>query len=103
MEIFKKVKDIENIYQNLISKASETILNEIQVFKDDQEKILVDLIGKKNSLVDTTLNSLKQNINKEINKFEFKLSNLIDKLEIGFKEKVEELHERIITQLGFEF
>jgi hypothetical protein len=103
MEFFEKVKDIEEIYKNLINKAKNANLEEIQDFKEKQEVFLTNLIKERKFQVDSTLDSLTQSLNKKSNKFQFELTNQIKELDTEYQENLRKLQKLIIKQLGFEF
>lgn len=103
MDFFDKIKDIERIYVELIGTAQEKSVNEIQEFREKQEGFLIELMNKRKSVGETTLETLKQKLNQEINKFQFNLTRELNSIEEFFEEKKENLENLIIKQLGFDF
>ena len=69
MDFFDKVKNIERIYVELLGAAKEKSINEIQEFREKQEEILIKLMNKRKAVGEATLNTLKQELKPEINKF----------------------------------
>jgi len=69
MEIFNWIKDIEKIYENLISKARDANLDEIEEFRDEQEKILGELLDQKKKNVNDTLLLLSDELKSNIKSF----------------------------------
>lgn len=103
MEIFNWIKDIEKIYGDLISKARDANLSEIEEFRNEQEIILGKLLDLKKKLVNDTLLLLSDEINSNIKSFENELGSSIKNMENMYQENVEDLKKLIIEKLGMNF
>lgn len=103
MEIFNWIKDIEKIYENLISKARDANLAEIEEFRVAQEKILGELLDQKKKNVNDTLLLLSDGLKSNIKSFEEELEISIKNMDKAYQEKVEDLKKLIIDKLGMNF
>lgn len=103
MNFFDKIKDIERIYVELIGTTKENSVNDIQEFREKQEEILINHMNKRKTVGETTLDTLKQKLKPEINKFQLKFTSQLNYIEEFFKKKKENLQNLIIKQLGFDF
>ncbi len=103
MEIFNWIKDIEKIYENLISKARDTNLSEIEEFRNEQEIILGELLDLKKKRVNDTLLLLSDEINSNVKSFEDELGSSIKSIEKAYQENIENLKKSIIEKLGMNF
>jgi len=103
MEIFNWIKDIEKIYEDLISKARDANLREIEEFRATQEKILGELLDQKKKNVNDTLLLLSDGLKSNIKSFEEELGSSIKNMDKAYQEKVEDLKKLIIDKLGMNF
>lgn len=103
MEIFNWMKDIEKVYDDLINKAKEANLKEIEEFRGSQEKTLGELFDRKKKLVNDTLLVLSDEINSNIKSFEKELESAIKNIESAYQENIEDLKKLIIDKLGTDF
>ena len=103
MDIFKEIKDMENIYEDLISSAKDRNLNDIEQFRGSQQKNFELYIHNKNDLVNSVLGILTKEVNKKIKVFEEKLGKSINKIENQLKKSIGTLKKLIIdkVELGF--
>ena len=103
MEIFKWAKEVESIYANLIEKAKEQSILEIQNIREEQEKILEESIQKKQELIKSTFKELSTNVNEQIGTFESKLIHKVKLIEEQYLKNKEALINKTIKKLGFDF
>ena len=103
MDIFKEIKDMENIYEDLISSAKDRNLKDIEQFRGSQQKNFELFVSKKNDLVNSILGILTKEVNEKIKVFEEKLRKSIDKIEKQFQKSIGNLQKIIIdkVELGF--
>ncbi|MHA2392321.1 MAG: hypothetical protein ACXAEX_10125 [Promethearchaeota archaeon] len=103
MDIFKEIKDIEKVYEDLISSAKDRNLNDIEQFRADQQEDFELYIGKKNDLVNNILGNLAKEVNEKIIIFEEQIGKAIEKIENQFQKSVTNLHKLIIKKVELSF
>ncbi len=103
MEIFKWVKDIEQLYENLIEKTKEENFAEIQNLKNQQETLLEKNLAENQKFVSLALKSLSKDVDNEIKILEQNLEAAIKNLEINYQKNRKNLDKLIIEKLGFDF
>ncbi|MFW9998693.1 MAG: hypothetical protein ACFE9Q_06115 [Candidatus Hodarchaeota archaeon] len=103
MDIFEWVKDIEKVYDNLISDAKSLNLKEIEEFREKQNQKFEEYLTKINVLVQTAIGNLTVDIDKETNVYEKNLDNALKKIEIDFKKNSGNLQKLIIEKVGLDF
>lgn len=103
MEIFKWVKDIEMVYDDLIEKAKNENLEELREFRENQEGIMEDLLSKKQEILSLAFKNLSIDVNKEIENFDKKLEGLIKKIEKNYQKNKDLIKKSILEKLGFDF
>jgi len=102
MEIFKWAKDIEKIYIELIEKSKKDNLEEIQSFRAEQEQILADSIQERQNLVKSVLQTLSEDIEKEVSSFKEKVSKAIGNIVKKYEITKPQILEKAIQQLGLD-
>ena len=103
MEIFKWASEIEKVYKDLIENAKEESIAELQVLRNNQEKMVEYAIKQKQELVNLVLKNLSEEIDKGINKFKNNLDINIKKIEKTYHKNKKDLIELIIENLGLDF
>lgn len=103
MDIFKDLKDIEKIYENLINNAKEINLKDIETFREEQNKKLEILLSKKNDLVNNALGYLAKDVDDKTAFFEDRMDQAIKTIEIQFQKSIENLRKIIIEEVGLDF
>ena len=103
MDFFEWVKDIENVYEDLIGNAKKLNLNEIEEYRKQQDEKFDDFITKINVLVNTALGNLTVDSEIKTNTFEKKVDKAIQNIETEFKKKLENLQKLIIEEVGLDF
>jgi hypothetical protein len=103
MDIFKEIKDIEKIYENLITSAKGRNLREIELFRAEQQQNFELFISNKNELVNNVLGNLSKEVDKKIQIFEESLGEAINKIENQFQKSIAELQNMIIEKVEFDF
>jgi hypothetical protein len=103
MDIFKWIKDIEKVYEELINNAKNVNLNDIEEFRESQRKEFEDYIRKKNDLVKFALITLSQDVDSEIKTFRDKMDIAIKRIEKEFQNSIQNLNELIISEAGLDF
>ncbi len=103
MDIFKWIKDIENVYEELINNAKNVNLNDIEEFRETQRKEFEEYVRKKNDLVKNALITLSIDTDLEINVFQDKIDKAIKNIEKEFQSSIQNLNKLIISEAGLEF
>jgi len=103
MEIFKWAKEIETISENLIKKAKEVNIKEIQHLKGEQEAKIEETIQKKRSVIDSALKSLSDELNDQISIFESNLLHKMKKVEENYLKNKDKIIAEVLERLGFDF
>jgi hypothetical protein len=103
MNIFKWIKDIENVYEDLINSAKTVNLNDIEEFRESQRLNFEEFLKNKNDLVRNALITLSQDVDSEIKVFHEKIDKAIKKIEKEFQNNIQDLNKLIITEAGLDF
>lgn len=104
MELFKWLNDIENVYENLISKAQEESFAEIKSVIDEEDKKLEKLLKKKQESVDLILKSYIKEVEDYLKNFEKKDDDEIKRIQSTFYQNNEKkLIELILEKLRYDF
>jgi hypothetical protein len=103
MEIFKWAKEIETISENLIKKAKEVNIKEIQHLKGEQEAKIEETIQKKRRVIDSALKSLSDELNDQISIFESNLLHKMKKVEENYLKNKDKIIAEVLERLGFDF
>ena len=103
MDLFKWVKDLEDLYENLLEKTKNENLEEIQNFKEKRQKIIDNSIANKQKFVSMALKTLSDDINNEIQKLRQDLDKVINKIVTEFLKDRKNLEKSVIEKLGFDF
>ena len=103
MEIFKWVKDIEKVYDDLIEKAKNENLEELREFRENQEGIMEELLSKKQEILSLAFKNLSIEVNKEIENFDKKLEKLIKNIEKNYQKNKDLIKKSVLQQIGFDF
>ena len=103
MDIFKWIRDIEKVYEELIETAKTVNLNDIEEFRESQRMKFEDYVKKKNDLVRNAIITLSQDVDTEIKIFGEKIDIAIKNIEKEFQNNVQDLNKLIITEAGLDF
>lgn len=103
MDLFEWIKDVDNLYENLINNAKDINLKDIEDFRDQQRKKFEVFLEKKNDLVNNCLIKLALDSDAETKVFEDQMDVVIKKIEVNFQKEVENLHKLIIDEIGLDF
>ncbi|MHA2429860.1 MAG: hypothetical protein ACXACC_02390 [Promethearchaeota archaeon] len=103
MAIFDWVKEIEKIYEDLIEKAKKESLSEIQIFRDEQEKVLDKTLQKKQNIVNLSLKSVNEEVDTDIGFFKTNLEKTLKEIESNYEQNKIMLIKDIIHKLGLDF
>ena len=103
MEIFKWVKDIEKVYDDLIEKAKNENLEELREFRGNQEGIMEELLSKKQEILSLAFKNLSLEVNEEIENFDKELEGSIKKIEKNYQKNKDMIKKSILEKLGFDF
>lgn len=103
MDVFENLKDIENIYEDLIKNAKNSNLNDIEEFRKDQIGKFETLMGTKNELVNDVLGSISLEVNSQTKMFEERLNKAINKIELEFRNSMTNLQKLIIKKADIDF
>lgn len=101
MEIFKWIEDIEKIYKDLIEKAKQESLKEIQILREEQENQIELSLKNKREIFNAAIKNLSESVKVETKSLEDKLGKIINNIEIDFKKHNEKLIELINDKIGF--
>jgi F0F1-type ATP synthase membrane subunit b/b' len=97
------ISDIEKVYEDLINKAKNDSITEIQSIKEQKENDLKLTLEKKNEFVDSVLKNVSKEVNDDIEKFESNFSEAIKKIELNYQNNKDNLVELITKKLGYDF
>ena len=103
MEIFNWVKEIEDLYKELIEKTQNENLTEIQNLKNKNDELIDKTLMEKQKFVSLWLKNLSDTVNDEIKKLNLKLVDVFKEIELNFQKRCKNLEESIIEKLGFNF
>ena len=103
MEIFKWVKDIEKIYDDLIENAKKENLEELREFRENQDKMMEDLLSKRQDVLSLAFKNLSIEVNKEIETFDKRLEESIKKIENNYQRNKGLIKKSVLHQIGFDF
>ncbi len=103
MEIFEWVKDVEKIYEDLIEKAKNENLDELENLRTEQESIMEKKIVTFRELVGSALESLSKSLENENLFIKKKLKDFKKKMENSYNDNKENLIKLIIKDIGFDF
>jgi len=103
MNIFEWANEIEKVYGQLMEKARKENSLEIQVFKEQQENVLKELLKKNHDLVNLSLESLSEDVTNGIRAYEAQFDEALKSIEKEYQRKKNELIDEIISKLGFNF
>ena len=81
MDIFKEIKDIEEIYENLVNSAKDRNLKEIELFRSAQQENFESFVSNKNNIVNNVLGNVAIEVEEKINVFEQDLNKINSLLE----------------------
>lgn len=103
MNLFEWIKDIENLYENLINNAKDINLKEIEKFRDQQRKKFEDFLEKKNELINNALIKLATDSNAKTKEFEDQMDVALKNIELLFQKEIGNLNKLIIDEVGLDF
>jgi hypothetical protein len=103
MDLFEWVKDIENVYEDLIQNAKKLNLDEIEEYREEQTGKFEDFVTKINVLVKTAIGNLTVDIDAKTNTFDKELGDALRNIEVEFQKKIKNLKKIIIEEIGFNF
>lgn len=103
MDVFKWIKDIEDVYEDLINKAKDVNLKDIEDFRELQRKTFENFLSKKNELVNNAFFKLTSDVDSEIKMFRDKMNTAIKKIEHEFENNIQNLQKLIITEAELDF
>ena len=103
MNLFKSLKEIETLYENLIENAKKESLDQIELLENEQKKNLEEIIKKKMEFVNSVLNDLSEEVKTYIINFEKKNNEIIKKIDRNYKKNKSKLTQSIIEKLGYDF
>jgi len=103
MELFKWLKEIEQVYEELIENAKKESLVQIQLLEEQQKKDLEILLKEKKGFVNSTLTDLSNEVNNYLDNLKIKNSEIIKKIELNYKKNKDKLIQSIKEKLGYDF
>ncbi|MFX1310406.1 MAG: hypothetical protein ACFE8C_11955 [Promethearchaeota archaeon] len=103
MNIFDWVEEIEKIYKDLIDKAKNENLTELENLRSEQEKNMEEKIETNHKIVDSALNSLIKKLDDKNAFIAEKIKEFKTKMEEQYHNSKEELFKLLIKDIGFDF
>ena len=103
MELFKWLKEIEQVYEELIENAKKESLDQIQLLEEQQKRNLEILLKEKKEFVNSTLTDLSNEVKNSLDNLKIKNSEIIKKIELNYKKNKNKLIQSIIEKLGYDF
>jgi len=103
MDLFEWIRDIQDVYDDLVNNARDINLKQIEAFREEQDKKFEEFLNKINVLVKTALGNLAVDIDKKTNVFEKNLNSAIKNIEDEFQKNVPNLEKLIIDKVGLDF
>ncbi|MFX1278768.1 MAG: hypothetical protein ACFFA3_05075 [Promethearchaeota archaeon] len=103
MEIFEWVKEIENIYKDLIDKAKSLNLTELEDLRIEQEKYMENRIENNNKIVESALNSQLKILSDENSFIAKKIEDFKNKMDNQYQSSKKALFKLLIKDIGFDF
>lgn len=103
MEILEWVKEVEEIYENLVSKAKTINSSKIKGLKEEQQKLLKDLIEKKQNYTNSIIKELTAELDEEQVAFEAKIDDAIDRVQKNYNNNKNKLLNTILNKFELEF
>jgi len=103
MDLFEWIRDIQNIYEELVNNAKNINLKEIEEYREEQDKKFETFLSKINVLVKTALGNLAVDIDGKANTFEKNLNHAIKNIEVEFQKNIGNLEKLIIEEVGLDF
>ncbi|MFX0030058.1 MAG: hypothetical protein ACFE8B_12670 [Candidatus Hermodarchaeota archaeon] len=103
MKIFEWIEEIEKIYKDLINKAKNENLNELENLRSQQENNMEEKIEINKNIVESALKS-QLKVLKEKDMFILeKIKDFKIKMEKEYQKSKEYLFELLIKDIGFDF
>ncbi len=103
MDLFEWIKDIQNVYEELVNNAKNINLKEIEEYREEQVKKFETFLTKINILVKTALGNLAVDIDNKTNTFEKNQNYAIKNIEVEFQKNIENLEKLISEEVGLDF
>ena len=103
MEIFEWTKEIENIYKDLIDKAKNLNLTELEDLRMEQEKDMEKRIEHNNKIVESALNSQLLTLNDENSYIAKNIEDFKNKMDNQYQSSKKALFKLLIKDIGFDF
>ena len=103
MDLFEWIRDIQKVYEDLVNKAKNINLKEIEEYREEQDKRFETFLTKINVLVKTALGNLAVDLDDKTNTFEKNLNFTIKNIEVEFQKNIENLEKLIIEETGLDF
>jgi len=103
MEIFKWVEEIEKIYDDLIEKAKDESLEEINKVQSSQAKIMEEMTYKHQENLNNALTGVSEEVRGQLKEFEILIKDLCSKIEQYYLENKKGLTDLLFEKIGFDF
>ena len=103
MKIFKWAIEIEKVYEDLIKNAKEENLAEIQVVRNNQEKMFEFALIQKQEITNSALKNLHEEVDVGIKKFRNQVNKNLKNIEEHYQKNKDNLIKSIIEKLELEF
>lgn len=103
MDLFKWLKEIEQLYENLSENAKKESLDQLQLLETEEKRNLEELIKKKKEYVNFVRNNLSEEVKDYIMNFEKKNNEIIKNIQLNYKKSKSKLTQTIIEELGYDF
>lgn len=103
MELFKWLIDIEENYEKLIVEATKESEIQISTLKEELDSKMESIIKGRKNFVDSTLNTLMNELKENITLFKESCENEIKSLEKTYETNRSKLISKIMKKLGYDF
>lgn len=103
MDIFKWVKDIEKVHEDLIENTKKENFAEIQNLKNQQENLIEKTSIENQKFMSLALKTLSEEVDNEIKIIGQNLDVAIKNLEKNYQKNRKNLEKLIIEKLRFDF
>lgn len=103
MDIFKDLKEIEDIYENLKEKVKDDHLTEVKGFKVKTVSKLEESIKIKRNLIESILNSITEEFRVYSQDFQVNYNRIVEDLEKEFQNNKQKIADLILKEMGIIF
>ncbi|MFX1239461.1 MAG: hypothetical protein ACFFAS_19615 [Promethearchaeota archaeon] len=103
MDIFSWVKEIEEVYQNLVENAKRDNLEKLREYTNQQEELLKKIHKKNNEYIESTISSLSEDLKKGARIFNNQINDVFKEIKNRYQKQKKEIMKKIMDKFGFDF